>query len=247
MIIGAVFAAAAVTLAITAVRGASHVERRIDRMTRVPHVSIERVRDDGVGLRLACGLAGTALGCAIAWSSGGFVALPIATGAGWVTGAIAVDRRSAARRAESERAMVTVAEWLYALVASGRPVEAAVTALAGSGMTALDGALARVRRDYTLGVPLHDAIARVGAATGIRGLVDLGDRLRRARTLGRGALPMLQDLRDQLRADERARALEAASHVEGKLTLVLTLFYLPALALLVIVPLFLALLAGLFG
>jgi uncharacterized membrane protein len=58
---------------------------------------------------------------------------------------------------------------------------------------------------------------------------------------------MLQDLRDELRAAERARALQAASHVEGKLTLVLTLCYLPALALLVIIPLFVTLLAGLFG
>jgi hypothetical protein len=57
----------------------------------------------------------------------------------------------------------------------------------------------------------------------------------------------LQDLRDELRAAERARALQAASHVEGKLTLVLTLCYLPALALLVIIPLFVTLLAGLFG
>ena len=247
MIIGALSAGAAVALAIAASRGASHIERRIEWMTHAPRTSIARVRDDGLGLRVACGLAGAALGCAIAWSAGGFFAIPIASGAGWVVGAIAVDRRSAACRAEDDRAMVTLIEWLYALVASGRPVEAAVTLIAGSGTTALDAALARVRRDYTLGVPLHDAIAREGTATGIRGLADLGDRLRRARTLGRGALPMLQDLRDQLRADERARALETASHVEGKLTLVLTLCYLPALALLVIVPLFLTLLAGLFG
>jgi hypothetical protein len=60
-------------------------------------------------------------------------------------------------------------------------------------------------------------------------------------------LPILQELRDELRAGERARSLQAASHVDGHLTLVLTLCYLPALALLVIVPLFLTLLAGLFG
>ena len=247
MIIGAFAAGAAVALAVAASRGASHIERRITWMTRSSRTSIARIGEDGLGLRVASGLAGTVLGCAVAWSTGGLLAIPIASGAGWVVGAIAVDRRSKTRRADCERAMVTVAEWLYALVASGRPVEAAVTAIAGPGTTALDAALARVRRDYTLGVPLHDAIAREGAATGISGLVDLGERLRRARTLGRGALPMLQDLRDQLRADERARALEAASHVEGKLTLVLTPCYLPALALLVIVPLFVTLLAGLFG
>jgi len=58
---------------------------------------------------------------------------------------------------------------------------------------------------------------------------------------------MLEDLRDELRAGERARLLESASQVDGKLTLVLTLCYLPALALLVMIPLFLTLLAGLFG
>lgn len=247
MIIGALSAGAAVALAIAAARGASRVERRVEWMTRARHAPIARVREDGLGLRVACGLAGAALGCAIAWSFGGLVAIPIASGAGWIAGAIAIDRRAAARRADCDRAMVTLTEWLYALVASGRPAEAAVNAIAASGATVVDAALARVRRDYALGVPLHDAIVREGMATGIRGLVDLGDRLRRARTLGRGALPLLQDLRDQLRADERARALEAASQVEGKLTLVLTLCYLPALALLVIVPLFLTLLAGLFG
>ncbi len=90
-------------------------------------------------------------------------------------------------------------------------------------------------------------MARTATESGARGLGDLASRLARTRDLGRGTLPMLQDLRDELRASERASALEAASHVEGKLTLVLTLCYLPALALLVIVPLFVTLLAGLFG
>src|SRR6185503_602321 len=103
------------------------------------------------------------------------------------------------------------------------------------------------RRDYALGVPLHHALARAGSTSRVSGLTELANRIDRARDLGRGMLPMLQDLRDELRAAERARALEAADRVEGKLTLVLTLCYLPALALLVVIPLFLTLLAGLFG
>jgi hypothetical protein len=96
-------------------------------------------------------------------------------------------------------------------------------------------------------VPLARALATNGRAAGIERLVEVATRIERARELARGALPILQDLRDELRAAERARSLQAASHVDGKLTLVLTLCYLPALALLVIVPLFLTLLAGLFG
>ena len=52
---------------------------------------------------------------------------------------------------------------------------------------------------------------------------------------------------DDLRSAQRARLLRSASSVEGQLTLVVTLCYLPALALLVIVPLFVTLLAGLFS
>lgn len=145
--------------------------------------------------------------------------------------------------------MLMLVEWLHALVACGRPLETALVAVSDrpSGSALLDGVLARVRRDYTLGVPLRDALSREGASAELPGLVELARRLERARDLGRGALPLLADLRDELRASERAQALQAASHVEGKLTLVLTLCYLPALALLVIIPLFLTLLAGLFG
>ena len=82
---------------------------------------------------------------------------------------------------------------------------------------------------------------------GIPSLCELASRLDRARELGRGAAPLLGDLRDDLRSAERSRALRAAASVEGKLTLVVTLCYLPALALLVIVPLFVTLLAGLFS
>jgi hypothetical protein len=115
----------------------------------------------------------------------------------------------------------------------------------GNGL--LDSTVSLALRDYTLGVPMAAALGRHGRASALAGLVELAARMERARDLGRGVLPLLQDLRDELRAQERARCLAAASHVEGKLTLVLTLCYLPALALLVIIPLFLTLLTGLFG
>ena len=58
---------------------------------------------------------------------------------------------------------------------------------------------------------------------------------------------MLADERERTRAAERARSLEAAGNVEGQLMLVLVLCYLPALMLLVVIPLFLGLLEGLFA
>ena len=56
----------------------------------------------------------------------------------------------------------------------------------------------------------------------------------------------MRDERDQLRGCERARSLDAAGRVEGRLTLVVVLCYLPALMLLVVIPLFLGLLNGLY-
>jgi hypothetical protein len=58
---------------------------------------------------------------------------------------------------------------------------------------------------------------------------------------------MLENSREELRSAARERWLQSASHVEGKMTLILTLCYLPALVLLVVIPLFVTLLAGLFG
>src|SRR5207302_851422 len=55
-----------------------------------------------------------------------------------------------------------------------------------------------------------------------------------------------RDAGHRLRASERARALDAAGRVEGRLMLVLVLCYLPALMLLVVIPLFVGLLDGLF-
>jgi hypothetical protein len=66
-------------------------------------------------------------------------------------------------------------------------------------------------------------------------------------TSGAGALVVLRDHRDRLRASERARSLDAAGRVEGRLMLVLVLCYLRALMLLVVIPLFLTLLDGLFA
>jgi Flp pilus assembly protein TadB len=200
--------------------------------------------------RIAAALAGALAGCVISavWSLGPLPIL-VPAYAGYVLPAVVGEQRAARRRRDAERGTITLVEWLHALVACGRPLETALgsvaTRLHGDGL--LDHTIAFALRDYTLGVPMATALGRHGRAAELPGLVELAARMERARDLGRGVLPLLQDLRDELRAQERARCLAAASHVEGKLTLVLTLCYLPALALLVIIPLFLTLLAGLFG
>ena len=251
MILGSIAVAASVALAICGVRRPSIVERRLRSVFLARAQGVATASRDQLTLaRIAGALAGAIAGIAIAVSlSLGILPVPVLAYVGAIVPSIVAERRAARARRDVERAAITLVEWLHALVASGRPIEAAVVSVAerGTGSAPLDALLDQVRRDYTLGVPLADAIARAAARSRARALADLAVRLERPRDLGRGTLPMLQDLRDELRAGERARALQAASHVEGKLTLVLTLCYLPALALLVIVPLFVTLLAGLFG
>src|SRR5207302_8522184 len=136
-----------------------------------------------------------------------------------------------------------------ALVASGRPVETALAAVAerGVGVPVMDVALGSAARSYALGAPLFGALAREASASGLASLAALSGELERARDLGRGSLAVLRDERDRLRASERARALDAAGRVAGRLMLVLALCYLPALMLLVVIPLLLGRLGALFG
>jgi len=167
---------------------------------------------------------------------------------GFIAPTLRVDRAAADRRSEAERALVTLVEWAEALVASGRPVEGAFVAIAerGVGGRLIDDAVSAAARSYALGAPLFPALAREAAALGLPTLAGIANDLERARDLGRGALVVLRDHRDRLRGSERARNLDAAGRVEGRLMLVLVLCYLPALMLLVVIPLFLGLLDGLF-
>lgn len=252
MVIGAAATGLAVACAALALRSSSRVERRLNWVRARPArpAAASHLRDLML-VKVVVSFAAALAGCVVAAAFGlGVAPVVVAAYLGLILPSVVVERGDASRRRDAERAVVTLVEWLHALVASGRPIETALVGLAsrgrGSGRV-LDGCLERVGRDYLLGVPLHDALAHEGRTSRVRGLVDLAERLERARGLGRAVLPVLQELRDELRATERARGLRAASQVEGKLTLVLTLCYLPALALLVIIPLFLTLLAGLFG
>src|SRR5439155_1374069 len=130
--------------------------------------------------------------------------------------------------------------WVGALVAAGRPVETAIVGVAtrGVGSPLMDATLASVSRSYALGAPLFGALAREARRVGLDELARLAADLERARDLGQGAATVLADERERTRAAERARSLEAAGNVEGQLMLVLVLCYLPALMLLVVIPLF---------
>jgi len=193
----------------------------------------------GLGVGLA-GAAALALTPAIA-------VLPAYAGA--VVPSVIVERRAATRRRLADRAIGAVVERVEALVAAGRPPESALAAIAvhPTGSPLLDRVLGQAAERYTLGAPLFRALRAGAEAEGLVALAAFASTLERARDLGRGSLLLIREARDEERARERARALEAASGVEGRLMLVLVLCYLPALFLLVVIPLFIGLLDGLFG
>jgi pilus assembly protein TadC len=204
---------------------------------------------DLVRAKFVVGLTGAAIAAALSLIAPvGPLGVVASAYAGFILPTLRVERAAARSRSEAERALVTLVEWAEALVASGRPIEGAFVAIAerGVGGRLIDEAIGAGARSYALGAPLFPALAREASAVGTPALAAIATDLERARDLGRGALVVLRDHRDRLRGSERAKSLDAAGRVEGRLMLVLVLCYLPALMLLVVIPLFLGLLDGLF-
>jgi Flp pilus assembly protein TadB len=209
-------------------------------------VSIEQL----IAVKIALGLLGALLAAVIALVVPiGALVIAAAAYGGFILPSIVVERRAAGCRRDAESAIGSLVEWTHALVLSGRPVDSAVVALARRGMGAsiVDEVLTRVADLYTLGAPLHVSLIRESREAALPSLTRLAERLERSRELGQGSINVLEDLREELRSAARERLLQSASQVEGKMTLILTLCYLPALVLLVVIPLFVTLLAGLFG
>lgn len=263
-LVGAIAAGLATACAIAALRQESRVGRWLDRIAptgglRLPFTPVEpRDLDQAApGLtadRLLVAKLGAALTGLLA-SSGLALLVPIgplvvvaAAYAGFIAPSVLIESRARGKRREAERAVATLIDRLDALVSAGQPPESALAALAAhsTGADLLDRVLRRSTDAYALGAPLFRTLAHNARAAGIEAAASLAEDLERNRDLGEASLALLRQRRDDARAGERARALEAASQVEGKLMLVLVLCYMPALMLLVVVPLFLSLLDGLF-
>jgi hypothetical protein len=263
--IGALCALLAIAATICAIRGESVVQRRLAMLalpstaTRAPRIADDRdlrqsrlfrTRSQLVVAKLVALALGGSIG---AFGGGSFgVALPasiLLAYAGWVTPPLAIERRAKRTRREAEDALGPFLERLEAITAAGRPVETAIVALARVPTTSwlLNAALIRAAGSYVLGAPLFRALRAAADLEGIGSLGELAVSLDRSRDLGRGSIAVIRDARDAARAAERAAMLGASSQVEGKLMLTLVLCYLPALMLLVVIPLFLTLLDGLFG
>lgn len=216
--------------------------------TQLRHAGVAIDPERFLGVKIAAALAGAlaASAASLIVPLGPAVAA-LAAYAGFVAPSLVVDRRAAARRASAEREATVLVERLEALVAAGRPPETALALLVRrpTGSALLDRALRLTGAAYALGAPLFRTLAAHARAEGLGACAALAEDLERARDLGTGSLGVIRERRASLRAAERARSLEAAAQVEGKLMLTLVLCYLPALILLVVIPLFIGLLEGL--
>jgi len=268
-VFGAVAAAVSVVLVVLGLTPRSRVAARLNALRRPGTKSLVRLRavhviapatlrasgfsiaiEQLVAAKIALALVGALLAAVIALVVPiGPLVIAAAAYGGFILPSIVVERRAAVRRSEAESATASFVEWTHALVLSGRPVDSAMITLArrGTGAPLVDDVLARAADLYTLGAPLQPTLIRESRDAALGSLARLAERLERARELGSGSISVLEDAREELRSAARERLLQSASEVEGKMTLILTLCYLPALALLVVIPLFLTLLAGLFG
>lgn len=265
ILIGAAAAGASLATLVLSARRVSSVERRLARISplasravRWRAVGDRDLAQSGTGLdqqglavaKLLGALTGLGAGLAIAGALSLSAAVALLSAyAGTIAPSLIVERRAATRRRAAERASAAVIERLEALVAAGRPAESALAAIATrpTGSPLLDRLFGQVAERYSLGAPLFRALGAAADAEGLAGVAAFAAMLERARDLGRGSLTLIREARDECRASERARAVEAASRVEGRLMLILVLCYLPALFLLVVIPLFIGLLDGLFG
>lgn len=262
--VGAVLAALAVGLLIAGLRRPTSVARALAaigparerpgmRWTAIPDVQLRQAGFTLGPERFMAVKVVSALSCAVAGSLAALV-LPVgplvvagAAYAGFVAPSLLVERRVAERRAAADAAVAVLVERLEALVLAGRPTEAAFATLVRrpTGAAILDDVLLRSDEAYRLGAPLFRTVAAHAREQGLAVCAQVADDLERARDLGAGSLGVIAERRSALRAAERARRLEAAAGVEGKLMLTLVLCYLPALLLLVVIPLFIGLLDGL--
>lgn len=260
MVLGAGCAVVAIAALLAAAHRGSAVQRRLAMLAPAPpngprwrpvderdlrHAGLLRTQTELVAAKCVAAL----LGAIVAGTSGAVLPAAAAGYAGFVLPSFAIERRARSRRRQAELCLGPLLERVEALAAAGRPVEHAIVALAPvpTSSAILDSVLRRAADAYALGAPLFGALTDVARTEGIGGLASVGSALERSRGLGHGSLAAIRDARDAARAAERAASLEAASKVEGKLMLTLVLCYLPALMLLVVIPLFLTLLAGLFG
>lgn len=186
-----------------------------------------------------------ALGCALAaLLVAGFgpalLVSPLIGAAAYRGPDIALARRARSRQADIERRVPDLVELLVAITEAGlapamafrRSAEVLVGALGDEVRLAVD--------EIDLGLPWRTAMERLVGRTDVPSLRRLVSALARSNRLGTPIRSTLRSVADDLRADRRAKAEEAARRAPVKMLFPLVFLILPAFLLLTVGPVVLA-------
>jgi tight adherence protein C len=166
--------------------------------------------------------------------------LPLIVAAAYRAPDIALARRARSRQSDIERRVPDLVELLVAITEAGlapgmafrRSAEVLVGALGAEVRLAVD--------EIDLGLPWRTAMERLVERTDVPSLRRLVSTLARSNRLGTPIRSTLRSVADDLRADRRAKAEEAARRAPVKMLFPLVFLILPAFLLLTVGPVVLA-------
>src|SRR5439155_12558252 len=189
------------------------------------------------GLRLALALAGTGTGVLAATFAPPLIILaPLGAALGIRVPEVALARRASARQQEIGMAVPDLVELLIVVSDAGLGPPAALR----RALEALHGPLAEELGDAVqqldLGLPWRDAMARLVDRTECPPLRRLVAALAGSHRLGAPAGPALRTIADDLRAERRSTAEDAARRAPVTMLFPLVFLILPAFLLLTVGP-----------
>jgi tight adherence protein C len=190
---------------------------------------------DYVLVRGAAAVAGLLLVLPLAWAApgrAGIALLLAGPGAGYLTPAVWLARRTRRRAAGIERELADVLDLLRVAVAAGLPAGRAMGEVGrrmhGVLAVELDAAAARMQ----LGAPRAEALRELVARCPCAGVATLAAAIARADRHGAPLAPALEALAAEARAEQARRVRDAAARAAPKIQLVVALVLVPAVMLL---------------
>lgn len=152
----------------------------------------------------------------------------------------ALARRARSRQADIERRVPDLVELLVATTEAGLAPAVAFRRSAEVLVGPLGEELRLAVDEIDLGLPWREAMARLVGRTDVPSLARLVSTLARSNRLGTSVRTTLRSVADDLRAERRARAEEAARRAPVKMLFPLVFLILPAFLLLTVGPVVLA-------
>jgi len=191
-------------------------------------------------VKLSLGLGCSLAALLVAGSGPVVLVLPLICAATYRAPDFALARRARSRQAEIERRVPDLVELLVAITEAGLAPGMAVRRSAEVLIGPLGDEVRLAVDEIDLGLPWRAAMERLVGRTDVPSLRRLVSALARSNRLGTPIRSTLRSVADDLRADRRAKAEEAARRAPVKMLFPLVFLILPAFLLLTVGPVVLA-------